>query len=86
MQITWTQQIRLQTLGSTNNSTQADSDQITELDARSIACAKFQELGETDLDESSFSVAGILRGGEKYYLVSSSKNTVEIKINGRYNN
>ena len=56
--------------------------EIDEACAREIALSKFVELGETEVTADSFDVRGVLRGGEKYYLVSTEKNSLEIKLEG----
>lgn len=54
--------------------------EISEAQARGIAKNKFIELGEEESTLENMTVTGILRGGEKYYRISSEKNSVEIKI------
>lgn len=56
--------------------------QITEKEAKQLAEKQFKKLGEKNIKKDQFEVLKIQRKGEEYYYISSSQNTVEIKING----
>lgn len=53
---------------------------INENEAKEIVLNEFIKLGEEGITVENLAVRGILRGGEKYYLVSSEKNSAEVKI------
>lgn len=57
-------------------------EEITEQEARKVAKKQFQKLGESSLKEEELQVKKIRRSEEEYYYISSSKNTLEIKIKG----
>ena len=58
-----------------------ENEEITEDEAREIAVKQFKRLGEkTEKDE--LEVVEIKRKEEKYYYISSHRNTLEIKILG----
>ena len=54
--------------------------EITEEKAREKAVSKFREMGEENILPENLKVKGILRGGEKYFEISSETNNLEIKI------
>lgn len=53
---------------------------ITENEARNIAILKFNELGESNINNEDLGVKKIRRSGEEYYYISSKENTLEVKI------
>lgn len=62
-------------------STQSAGSEISETEAKRIALAKFQTLGETDTKEDELEIMKIKRKEDMFYYVSSkNNNTIEIKI------
>ena len=64
------------------NIVQADKkgEEISEEDARRLAKNQFKEIGEEKVNTKKLEVLKIDRQGEEYYYISSTENTVEIKI------
>lgn len=69
----------------TNNAKSGENNiiapEVSEDDARKTAVNKLSELGEK-VKAEELEVIAILRGGERFYLVSSPKNTLEIRVMG----
>lgn len=59
----------------------AKEDNITEENARKSAVKQFKKLGEK-IKEEDLKITKIQRKGEEYYYITSSENTLEIKIKG----
>lgn len=56
-------------------------EEISEEDAKKIAVKQFKNLGE-NVKKDDLDIIRIQRSGEKFYYVTSSENTLEIKIIG----
>ncbi|MDE5830581.1 MAG: hypothetical protein K2H53_02660 [Clostridia bacterium] len=56
--------------------------EITEEEAKDIALARFTALGEQNVSKEGLAIKKIRRSGEEYYYITSSENTLEVKIEG----
>lgn len=63
-----------------NSSVSSDAQGISEERAREIAMNEFIKLGEEYTTIDTLTIRGILRGGERYFEVSSLTNIVEINV------
>lgn len=59
-----------------------EDDEIKEDQAKRVGVKQFKLLGEKDIKESDLKIQKIQRKGVEYYYITSSKNTMEIKIKG----
>ena len=59
-----------------------ENQDIDESKAKKVAVRQFKELGEKDIKEADLKIQKIQRKGVEYYYVTSSKNTMEIRIKG----
>lgn len=58
-----------------------DGEKISEEKARKAAAKQFKRIGE-DVKAEDLTIMVILRDGDEYYYITSSQNSLEIKIDG----